>query len=388
MQDLILLLVLAVLLGAVVVSIGYWLLASAVIAAWMREPRRTSTETPPLTLLRPLKNNAPGLLETLDALARAARADDQIVLGVERGSEAASQCERWRARFSERDISVVSCAAEAALNPKIAKLMQMTPHVRHEHWVLSDCEAIFDAEFLTAFRAEWADSRADALTCGYRFIGLRTWPQQLDAAAALLTLWPGLACVRRFATVRWTLGACTGMRRSDLAALGGWAAFGDDLAEDNRLGAALVCAGRTVRLSREVVTLASDALTWREYWRHQRRVAVTYRVANPAGFAGSLFVQGLPLAALAMCVPHPLAPSIGATMFFLAWVARYFGARDAARRLDFPIPRLVRVIVVASFVETVCWLFAWFSLRVWWAGKWWRVSHDGKLRPVENEIAG
>src|SRR5436190_601158 len=40
MQDLIPLLALAVLLVAVVASIGYWLLASAMIAAWMREPRR------------------------------------------------------------------------------------------------------------------------------------------------------------------------------------------------------------------------------------------------------------------------------------------------------------------------------------------------------------
>jgi ceramide glucosyltransferase len=309
------------------------------------------------------------------------RADDQLVLGVDAGSETAAVCETVSAQFPSREIVIVACNPAAAVNPKISKLVQMTPHARYEHWILSDSEAVLDEEFLAAFCHEWAVSKADALTAGYRFANLDTLPQQLDAAAVLLTLWPGLAMVRRFGNVRLTLGACTGFRRADLDAIGGFAAVGDELAEDNRLGVLLGNAGRTIRLSAHVITLASDALSLRDYWRHQRRVAVTYRISSPAGFTASIITHGLPLSLLAVLAPYPFAPGIAAIFFFAAWILRWLAARYTARALNFPIPRLALVVLLASFVETACWVACWFSPRVWWSGRWWRISRGGKLTP-------
>ena len=359
----------------------YWVAANGWIAQWLRDvPELGGGDLPPITFLRPLKRDAPRLEENIAHLVRAMRDGDQLVFGVDPGSEAALRCAEMRARFPERDIVVVECAPGAALNPKISKLVQMTPHARLGHWILSDSEAMLDADFLGAFRREWVASGADALTAGYRFTQLDTWPRQLDAAATLLTLWPGLAVVRIFGRVRLTLGACTAFRRADIESIGGWAAFADELAEDNRLGVALAAAGRVVRLSAHVVTLASDALTWRDYWRHQRRVAVTYRAANPAGFAASILTHGLPLSLLALIVAHAIGPDRGAVLFFTAWTMRWATARATARMLDFPIPRLVCVVLLASFVETACWFASWFCGRVWWGGRWWWVNARGKLR--------
>ena len=110
----------------------------------------------------------------------------------------------------------------------------MEPLARHEHWILSDSEAVIDADFLEAFRREWA--RCDVLTAGYRFSRIATWPQRLDAAAALLTLWPGLAVLRASGRVRSHARRLHGISPGDVEAVGGWGAFADDLAEDNRLG--------------------------------------------------------------------------------------------------------------------------------------------------------
>ena len=364
----------------VILSILYWLLADLYILDWLRDLPTGGHALPPVTLLRPVKRDTPRLFENLTQLADAMRPTDQLLLGVDADSDVALRCAEIRVRFPERDIAIIPCAPGAALNPKISKLVQMTPHARHAHWILSDSEAVLDTAFLTAFRSEWAATGADALTCGYRFTGLATWPQALDAASTLLTLWPGLAVVRRFGPVRLTLGACTAFHRADIEALGGWSAFGDELAEDNRLGAALADAGRTIRLSACVVTLASDALSWRDYWRHQRRVAITYRAANPAGFGASIITQAIPLATLASFAPHPMAAKLGALLVAIAWLMRSLAARDTARRLAFPIPWLPAVLFLASFVETACWLASWFSRRVWWGGRWWRVSARGKLR--------
>jgi ceramide glucosyltransferase len=309
------------------------------------------------------------------------RPEDQLLLGVEPDSKAAVVCQDLRRRFPVRDIQYVLCVRSAGLNPKTCKLLQMAPQARHQHWILSDSETLLDQTFLEAFRREWATSGADALTAGYRFVHLDTVPQQLDAVSSLLTLWPGLAVLRRFGKVRLTLGACTAFRRGDLDAMGGFVALNRDLAEDNRLGWALAQAGRTVQLSTHVATLTSDAMNWREYWRHQRRVAVTYRVSNPAGFAVSILTHGLSLVVVA-------APFLGTTFPLAtwslvggAWFVRWLTVRQAARILSFPIPNLATVVIVASLVETLCWGLAWFSRRVWWAGEWWRVSRDGKLSP-------
>lgn len=363
-------------------SAFYAWLAARGVRAWLAEtapPESPAGDLPPLTVLRPLKPGVPELRAKLAALAAALRPGDQLIVGAEDGSAELGVCSALRESFPDREILIAGCRSGAALNPKISKLLQMTPHARHDHWLLSDSEALLDAAWLDAFRREWATSGADVLTAGYRFINLATWPRRLDAAATLCGLWPGLAMVRRFGRVDFTLGACTALRGTDVEAAGGWAAFGNFLAEDNRLGAALSKAGCTIRLSTQVATLDSDPLTWRDYWRHQRRVAVTYRVCHPAGFAGMLFTNGL-VAGAALLAFAGCGKAIPALAFVLVTqLARWLGLRALGKGARFPIPWLFPVMLAASAVEIACWCAAWCDRRVWWAGHRWRVSRDGRL---------
>ena len=364
------------------------MLASLYLGEWQREKLGADvadTKSPPLTLLRPIKAGVPALREKLMELARAMRAGDRLVLGVDDASPEAEIADSVRAEFAEREIAVVRCRPGAALNPKISKLVQMEPATVGEHLVLSDSESRIDAAWLDAFRREWAASGADAMTCGYRFAGGTSWVQALDAAPTLFSLWPGLMFVRRFGRVNFTLGACTGLRRNDLASVGGWAAFAEELAEDNRLGAALAKAGRTIRLSQQVATLESDPQTWRDFWRHQRRVAVTYRVCNPAGFAGMIFTHSAWVGILLAALP-PIEPEWRWT-WLVMWVAvqltRRLSFRDFAKTIGFSRTRLLSTMLVSDAVESVCWFLAWISPTVWWSGKRWRISRGGKLLPAE-----
>lgn len=316
-----------------------------------------------------------------------------MVFGVDEGSAEETLAEGLRVAMPERDIVVVACRPGGALNMKISKLVQMAPQVRHEHWLLADAEAVLDADFVENFRREWRATGVDALTAGYRIRGARTWPQRLDAAAGLLTLWPGLGVLWAWGKrpvagelprgVRIILGACTGLRRADLAAVGGWEALGDELAEDNRLGAALAGAGRRIGLSRRVVTLGADPLGWREWWRHQRRVAVTYRAANPLGFAGSLVTYGEFWSVLLIASG---AGGPGGASLVACWAVRTALAVRMSRRLRFPIAALPAVTLVATFAAMVCWWASWLERSVWWGGRRWRVTFRGKIRaPAEKE---
>ncbi len=331
-----------------------------------------NADTPPLTLWRALKGGVPDLAEKLDALVRGSRAGDQILLGADVGSAELALCKNLRARHSDRQISVVPCEPNRAPNPKISKFIQMTSHARHAHWMLTDSEAMPAADFIESFRHEWHASGADTQTAGYRFANLRSFPQALDASPALFTLWPGLMLAGK---ITFTLGACTGVKADDIRELGGWEKLGGDLAEDHQLGAQLTARSRTVRLSRSVLTLDSDPMTWREYFRHQHRVAVTYRAATPAGALGLPVLHTLGFAFVAAALHPPFWK-----WSLLLFLARAVIAATTARLLRFPIPRLPLAMFVSTCVESAMWFAAWLPSRVWWAGRWRSVGWRGRLK--------
>jgi ceramide glucosyltransferase len=330
-----------------------------------------SADTPPLTLWRALKGGVPDLDGKLESLVRGSRASDQILLGADPGSEELATCEALRARHPGRQIDAVACERDHAPNPKISKFIQMAPLARHAHWLLTDSEAMPDADFIESFRREWNASGADVQTAGYRFANLRNFPQTFDAAPALLTLWPGLVLAGK---ITFTLGACTGVKADDIRAIGGWETLAHDLAEDHRLGALLSANGRTIRLSRSVLTLDSDPMTWRELLRHQHRVAVTYRAATPAGALGLPVLHTLGFAVIAVALHPPFWK-----WALLILLARIVTASAFARLLRFRIPALPLAVVKSAFIESAMWLVAWLPSRVWWAGRWRHVGWRGRL---------
>ena len=359
-------------LGIAACGVALHTVAAFRLRRHLRKPAMPeSADTPPLTLWRALKGGVPDLEGKLAALVRGSRADDQILLGVDAGSAEFATCEALRTRHGDRVISVVACERDRAANPKISKFIQMAPLAKHAHWLLTDSEAMPDADFIESFRREWHASGTDVQTAGYRFANLRNFPQALDASPALLTLWPGLMLAGK---ITFTLGACTGVKAEDIRALGGWETLGSDLAEDHQLGVQLTKMGRTVRLSRSVLTLDSDPMTWGEYFRHQHRVAVTYRAATPAGALGLPVLHTLGFAMLAAALHPP----------FWKWamviaILRIGNAAMFSGMLRFPILILPLAVVLSTLVETVMRLVAWLPSRVWWAGRWRRVGWRGRL---------
>ena len=336
-----------------------------------------------------MKNGVPGLRDKAQRLLSATHPGDQVLFGVdspEDYAECEAACATARARLDAR---VIRCRPGALLNPKIAKLVELAPHCVHEHWIISDSEALLDGSFLDEFREEWRDSGAAALTAGYRISGARSWPQRLDRLPVALTLWPGLAVVewlsrRANRGLAFTLGACTGVRRNDVESAGGWHSLGSYLAEDNRLGAALAAAGRRVRLARAVITLEADPFVdgfggWLQWVLHQHRVAVTYRVCSPRGAFGIALTHGLPWSLwLALANGRTFPWCWG--LFGLVALTRIATARSNAYRLGFSPPENgVLPVLLSSLAEPWFWLSAWLPLPVRWANRSFRVNRQGLI---------
>jgi ceramide glucosyltransferase len=332
---------------------------------------------PPVTWLRPIKPGVPDLEGKSRRFLAGLEGEDQVIFGVNPGSAEEALC----GRLAEGDgrVVVVPCSSRAVANPKISRLMAMMPQARHERLILADAEACLDGEFARAFRQEWMEGGADVLTAGYRFVGMETGVQWLDAIAAIQTLWPGLELVRAFGQVRFTLGACTALRAGDLEGIGGWAALRDELAEDHQLGARLARAGKTIRLSKAVLALGVEPMSWREYWRHQLRVAVTYRVVAPAGAAGMVLTRGFTLCLLVATI-WPCGRT--AWNLLLAAGLHLLAVAFQGRRIGQPTGGWLLLSLPADVLETACWGLSWLSQRVWWGGQWRPITPTGQIKSV------
>jgi ceramide glucosyltransferase len=342
------------------------------LARFLRALPPTAPAPAPFTFWRALKSGVPDLVEKLESFARSTRPEDQLLIGVDAESPDHALCLRWRAHHADRDIDIVACEPGRAKNPKISKFCQMRPHARHEHWLLIDSEALLIHETTEALRAEWLNSGADAFTAGYRFSRMRSATSWLDTLPAALTLWPGLMMVPR---LTFALGACVGVKGRDVDELGGWAVLGDHLAEDHQLGQRLTATGRAVALSHTVLDLESDPLTVRDYFRHQHRLAATYRAANPSGALGLPIFHVLPLSLVAAILHPPLA-TIAATCATIRVVTGWI----EARLLRMASLEAIFLIPFVLLFEGVFWLLAWLSLPVWWAGRWRSITYRGNLR--------
>lgn len=340
------------------------------LARFLGRPELAQSSSAPLTFWRALKPGVPNLGAKLDALVSSSRPEDQILIGVDADTPDATFCEEWRQRHAERDIAIVHCAPQRAKNPKLSKFLQMRPAARHSPWLLTDSEATLTPEFVEQIRAEWEETGADALTAGYRFVGLQSVWEWLDTLPAALTLWPGLMMVKR---LNFTLGACTSLRAEDLDSIGGWEKLGDSLAEDHELGQLLTARGKKVHLSRNVLELDGDPLTIGAYFRHQHRVAVTYRAANPAGALGLPIFQVLPLA-IAATIAQPALWHIA----LLCVALRIASAVVESRIVG--MSRGIAWIPLVLLMESFFWLLSWLPLPVWWAGKWRRIDWRGRFQ--------
>jgi ceramide glucosyltransferase len=368
--------------GLAAVGLSYRLLAAWCLYAWLgrTENSAATAMSAPVSWLRPCKPGVPGLRAKLEAHVAALREGDELILGFDvQDAAQISVAEAVREAHPQTRIVVCHCRSGLARNPKISKLMQMSPLAACERWILCDSEAEVTLPFADALRCEWESSGLDLLTCAYRFDGARTVWQRLDAASVLVQLLPGLAVVRHFTTPAFALGACMAVGRAAVQRAGGWAAFAEHLAEDFHLGRALAAQGARIGLSRLVLPLSADPLSARAYWRHQRRVAVTYRVCDPLGFAGLGLMQSLTWAsvgALAGAAAHP-GLALGALMVvwglnvaLVAWTQRLAGAN--LRGLGWLVP-------VACIVESICWAMSWKSGSIFWGERNLRVDGEGTL---------
>ncbi len=348
-------------------------------------PRLAPRELPGISVLKPLYGDEP-LLE--EALASACAQDYpcfQVVFGVQDPADPALEAvRRVRARFPACDIAVVVDDSALGSNRKVANLINMLPVARHDALVIADSDVHAAPDYLRHIAAALEQPGTGLVTTLY--VGRpasRTLAARLGASAIAHGFLPG-ALLGRALGREDALGATVGLRRETLAAIGGFAALRDHLADDNLLGRKVRALGLAVRLAATVpaTTVAEAGVV--ELFRHELRWGRTIRAVAPLWFAASAVQYPLAWALLAVAVSGDAAWAAG--LFLAGWLLRAGAARAIDRALGqesatlwhLPLRDLMSMaVLVASYMGD----------RVEWRGRHMQAGAALAPKPLGTERA-
>jgi ceramide glucosyltransferase len=356
-----------------------------IVAAWRflrraRYPR--DGHTPPVTVLKPLKGPGLELAANLDTFCRQDYPEYQIVFGVEDATDPAVEVVRaLMRRFPDRDITL-SVGNEEGANRKVASLVHMMRHARHDVLVLSDADIRVRPDYLRTLAAPLIDPSVGLTTCLYRgraMIRVASLIESLFINTDFLPMVLVAQWVQRF---RYAYGASTAFRREALAGIGGFDALRDHLADDYLLGNRIADAGWHLLLLPYLVETVLDSRTMGDVWRHQLRWARTYRVCQPFGWFVSLIIHTMLWGVLAVFATG--GSTVGWIALLAAVAARIGSLRVILGMLgDTVTVRDLWLVPLKDLAYSAVWVTSWLGRDVVWSGQRLRVQPDGRMVPLD-----
>ncbi len=360
--------------GAGILYLG---VASLAVRQFVRRPAPRAVSTPPVSVLKPLCGEDPGLYENLRSLCLQDYPRFQIVFGVRDPDDPAiALVRRLMAEFRAADLALVVDARRRGGNLKIANLQNMLPAARYDMLVLADSDMRVRPDYIAEVTADIPAPSGDLVTCLYRGISTGGFWSDLAASHINHGFLPQVLVSRAVGIATGCFGATIALSRASLEDVGGFAAIKDELADDHALGAAVRRLGRHVLLSPHLVDNVLVEGSLGEMFRHEIRWARTIRSLTPSGFAASIITQPVMLALLALATGAYPDVASGLLAFCFAW--RLATVRYMDHALGLPPTPLWKVPVrdVLSFAVFVA---SFFARTVAWRDSTFRVGPNGQL---------
>lgn len=370
-------------LGAIV-GIAYTLTASVLVGRFFARQRRAPLSFPGVTVVKPLSGDEWNLLQHLESVVEQDYPGPvQYLFGVHDAQDAALDAvQALCARHPHATIDVVVDGRLYGPNRKIANLVNMLDHARHDVLCFVDSDVAVDRDYLRQIVAAIQQPGVGIVTTVYRGMNAPGFWPRVSAALTNYHFLPGVVTGLAMGRARPCFGQTIAMTRSMLERIGGLAQFAWHLAEDHALGEAVRCAGAAVVIPPFVVRHACVEDTFAKLVAHELRWSRTIRAVDRSGHMGSVLMHPFALAILAVLLSGGVSAawwlSGTALLARAVLVARTDRATgdDGDNLLWLPLWDIVQfMIYIASF----------WSSRVIWRGQCFRVDGSGLLSPVLEE---
>ena len=363
--------------GLALCSAGYALVVSRLVVSY-RGAKTVSAAAEPVTILKPLHFDEPGLANALSTfLKQEYAAPIQIVFGVQDGADPAINIVRaLRQEFPRADIELVIDTELHGSNRKISNLINMNRRTKHDIIVLSDSDISVGSDWLSHIVSALGSQGVGAVSCLYAGRSKTGFWSTLSAMGSSYEFLPNVIAGSAFGLAEPCFGSTVALRRETLDSIGGFHAFANQLADDYEIGRAVRKRGLKVAIPAFTVDHASAERDWTELYRHEVRWNRTTRVIDPVGHTGSFITQAVPLALLGVLVNELSFVSIGilattfASRLVLKWcIERRFSTYAGP---DWALP-------VRDALSFCVFIASMFGEDVHWRGSRFAVSPRGVL---------
>ncbi len=360
-----------------VVGCAYLLMAAILLRSLARNRAAAAPAVaPPVTILKPLCGDEPGLFDNLRSFCvQGYRGDIQIVFGVQRPGDAAiATVDRLRRALHGRDLDLVIETKAHGLNRKVSSLVNMAPRIRNDVVVIADSDIRVDPAHLSRVIAALEEPGVSAVTCLYYGVALTGIWARLGALFINAQFLPSVVVGVALGLARPCFGSTLAFRRATLVAIGGFQPFADCLADDYAMGQALRAQAGKVAIPPFAVAHVCTQASFGQLWRQQLRWARTIRSIDPVGYTGSVLGHPLPWALLAALVGAGSTAVLPATAVAVVAIAcRMAVLRQVERTYAIPAQSywLVPACDLLSFAVFVVSFLRW---EVSWRGHRFRME--------------
>jgi ceramide glucosyltransferase len=360
---------------ASIAGILYLAAAAWAVRGFLLTPRPAPGPRPAITILKPLHGCDHELAANLRSFCTQSYPLFQIVFGVAAEEDAAVPTVRALiAELPQADIALVIDGRRHGSNGKVSNLINMLPAAKHDLLVIADSDMTVGDDYLDALAAALSPPGVGIATCLYRG---RPAPNRFSYLGAMFINFgflPSVLVGRLVGSRDGCFGATMALRRGTLAAIGGFEALKDRLADDYELGARVRALGLELVLVPYLVDTRAEEASFRELFAHELRWARTMRSIAPAGYAASVVTLPVPLALLATL----LSPAIGGGFLLAAGAARLLAVRAISAMLGIECPPglllLVRdLLSFATLIGSFC------GSAISWRDQRFQLDKEGRL---------
>jgi len=334
---------------------------------------------PPVSILRPLAGVDEGIEENLASFFEQDYPDFELLFAVASPADPViAIVERVRARYPARASQLIVTGDPPWPNAKDYSLDRMLRAARHDLIVMADSDARAKPGLLAAIAAEFQDSELCFATCPYYAVPGRGIWSTLEALGMNTEMLGGILVSRMLEGMRFTVGPTVGARRSAIAAIGGFEAISEYTSDDFMLGKLAAERGCKVILSSFVIEHRIGGERFAANWKHRLRWNRAMRRLRRWGYAGQLFMNPLPPAALLLVLKPEWWPVAAAAALFRAaagWAAAEYAVRDPLIR------RLWWLVPLADAANFLAWFAGFFGSAIEWRGRKYYLKPDGRFAP-------
>ncbi len=341
-----------------------------------------SKDTPPISIIKPLKGIDPGLHDNLKSFLDLDYPEYEVIFSVAAYSDPAVEVvESVLKGISPSRARLVISDHEIGINPKVNNMVTPYNECRHDWILMSDSYIRAEKGYLRSLAGTIRPDTGivSAMVVGDGGVGI---VGRLESYH-LSTYYTRGLMITDFFGQTVALGASLFFRKVDFEKIGGLMAIRNYMAEDYVTGLKVRAIGRKIHMLHGTVTQHIERKSLKVFWQRHLRWAITQKRGEPLVFSiipiqFCVFNMGI-AGLLATRNSLPAAP-------FVIGIMAVWGLFDMIWLRSVKRPFHLGYWILRELIAPVIWINSVFSNTVMWRGTKLRVLKNGLLAPFDKNV--